>query len=295
MNLKELLGSKLIDTHCHINERVFDRDRVEAIAAAQAAGVEEIWDIGIDIPTSKLAVAIAYRNSGVKALVGIDPALLVPGGDLYMSNLLQRQDAEFETYIQESLDSIRFLVEQNKDVVVGIGEIGMDTYYLDRSLTDGTIEKTLFDLSKARQLQLFQAQLALAEELGVPVSVHTRGCEAECAEIIKDYPNLQGIFHSYTGDLATARQVLAQGWLLGVNGIFTYKNSADIRQMYKQILLDQGVTKLGQPSDLYAAGLVLETDAPYLAPDNKRGERNEPVNIQYLWQFLQNWWAREVA
>ena len=145
--------------------------------------------------------------------------------------------------------------------VVAIGEIGLD-YYWDRS-------------PKAVQHKAFSAQLALAHELGLPVIVHNRDSDEDVVRLLHESPlNGQvrpGVLHSFSTTWEIAQQVLDMGFYLGFTGPLTFKQADELRRVAAQVPLER---------------LLVETDAPFLAPQQKRGQRNEPAYVAYVAERL---------
>ncbi|HEY8425367.1 MAG TPA: TatD family hydrolase [Limnochordales bacterium] len=141
--------------------------------------------------------------------------------------------------------------------VRAIGEIGLDFHY-DFSPRDV-------------QQEIFERQLDLAQRLGKPVSVHAREAESTVLAIIRRYPRVRGVLHAFAGDREQAEQALALGWYLGVGGMLTFRNADAIRAVIGAVPLER---------------LVLETDAPYLAPVPHRGQRNEPAHVALVAESL---------
>ena len=141
---------------------------------------------------------------------------------------------------------------------VAVGEIGLD-FYWDRSYTD-------------QQYEVFRQQLAWSKDLGLPVSIHSRNATDECIQVVKEMQDgkLKGVFHCFSGNLEQAKQIIDLGLYLGIGGVVTFKNS--------------GLDKVMQEIDL--DHIVLETDAPYLAPVPFRGKRNEPSYLKYVIEKL---------
>jgi TatD DNase family protein len=213
----------------------------------------------------------------VFASVGIDPDLLIPGNKSFAENIQKPT-----SYWEEQIESLRKLISENKNYVVAIGETGMDAYWLEREMKEGKVDFATTKKSIQVQEELFRMHLQLASEVDLPLSIHSRAAEPACLEIIGNFSaaRISGVFHSYTGDYETAVKILDAGWALGVNGIITFKNAEDLREMYRKII--GKVTSDLTPADLYSKGIYLETDAPYLAPEGKRGERNNPGNVSQI-------------
>ncbi len=160
-----------------------------------------------------------------------------------------------ENYRQE-LETISQYIKNQK--FVAVGEIGLDFYW---------------DLSfKDQQYEAFHQQLAWAMQYDLPVSIHSRNATDECIEVIRQHQkgNLKGVFHCFSGNSEQARKLLELGFYLGIGGVLTFKNS--------------GLDAVIREVDL--SHLVLETDAPYLAPTPFRGKRNEPAYLTYVIQKL---------
>ncbi len=269
----------LFDSHCHLNSETFDADRDEVVGRSLSEGVEQIIDIGIDVETSHKAVQNAKQYESVYAAVGIDPQVAIPGHDDYDPRYKEH------SYCTEEITKIVKLISENAHQVKMIGETGLDFYYNRLAVEKGEQTQAAADESNKAQEVLFRLHLELARQFKLPVSIHSRNAEAHCLKVVKEYPDVTGIFHSYTADLETAKGVLDAGWGLGVNGIITFKNSQDLRDIYKSIL---GKTSADwSPIDFYKRGVYFETDAPYLAPDGRRGERNEPSFVIGVFHLCQ--------
>lgn len=223
----------IFDTHAHYDDETFDADRDSLLAAMPQEGVGLILDPGCDIVTSKKAVALAAQYPHVYAAVGYHPENCAP-------------------YTPSDLDVLRKMARNPK--VVAIGEIGLDYYW---------------EQNPPRELQqeVFRAQLALAQELNLPVIVHDRDAHADCLAIVKEFPAVRGVFHCYSGSVEMARELWKLGWYTGFDGPVTYKNARKTVEVAQEVPMDQ---------------LLLETDSPYMAPVPKRGERNDSRNIRHI-------------
>lgn len=234
----------LVDTHCHLTLAAFQADLSEVLERARAAGVARIVVPGIDLPTSQSAVALAEAEEGVFAAVGIHP----DGAQAFTASL-ERE--------------LRALA--GSDRVVAIGEIGLD-YYRDRS-------------PRPAQRAAFQAQLALATELGLPVVVHNRESTADVMDDLLEHAKRQppqlagriGVMHAFSADLETGRQAAQAGFFLGVAGPLTYPEAELRREITAALPLER---------------LVVETDAPYLTPHPARRGRNEPAQTRQVAERL---------
>jgi TatD DNase family protein len=150
---------------------------------------------------------------------------------------------------------------------VALGEMGLDYHY---------------DFSpRERQKEIFVAQLELARELGRPVVIHCREATDDCLAILRDYPEVQAVFHCFTGSMVEARQILDAGYWLGFTGVVTFKRSEELREVVKIVPADR---------------LLVETDAPYLAPEPHRRQRvNEPAWVRYTAEVVANVRGMSVA
>lgn len=230
----------IFDTHAHYDDSRFDGDRDAVLAALPEAGVELVLDPGCDLPSSRAAAALAERYSHVYAAAGIHP-----------ENCAGFQDAD--------LAALRQLLAQPK--VAAIGEIGLDYYWAENPPRDF-------------QQMVFRKQLALAEELDLPVIVHDREAHGDSLSIIREFPAVTGVFHCFSGSPEMAEELLKRGWYLGFDGPITYKNARRAPEV-------AAITPLER--------MVVETDAPYLSPVPVRGRRNDSRYLPHVIAKLAEW------
>ena len=230
----------IFDTHAHYDDSRFDGDRDAVLAALPEAGVELVLDPGCDLPSSRAAAALAERYGHVYAAAGIHP-----------ENCAGFQDAD--------LAALRQLLAQPK--VASIGEIGLDYYWAENPPRDF-------------QQMVFRKQLALAEELDLPVIVHDREAHGDSLSIIREFPAVTGVFHCFSGSPEMAEELLKRGWYLGFDGPITYKNARRAPEV-------AAITPLER--------LVVETDAPYLSPVPVRGRRNDSRYLPHVIAKLAEW------
>jgi len=185
------------------------------------------------LDTSRRAVEIAEQYPHVYAAVGWHPENCAP-------------------YTRESLDTLRAWAKDPK--VVAIGEIGLDYYWEQNP-------------PREFQQEVFRDQLALAQELGLPVIVHDRDAHADCLAIVKEFPQVRGVFHCFSGSVEIAQELIKRGWYLGFDGPLTYKNAKKTVEVAKIVPLDR---------------VLLETDSPYMAPVPVRGTRNDSRNVFHI-------------
>ena len=223
----------IFDTHAHYDDEAFDADREELLASMPENGVGLIVDPGCDLESSRRAVEIAEKYPHVYAAVGWHPENCAP-------------------YTSESLDTLRAWAKSPK--VVAIGEIGLDYYWEQNP-------------PREWQQEVFRAQLALAQELSLPVIVHDRDAHADSLTIVKEFPQVRGVFHCYSGSVEMARELLRRGWYLGFDGPITYKNAAKAPEVIAACPVER---------------ILLETDSPYLAPVPNRGKRNDSRNLPFI-------------
>jgi TatD DNase family protein len=246
----------LIDTHCHLDFPEFADDLDAVIQRAVAAGVDRIITIGTSLDSSRAAIELANRYDNVYATVGLHPTSIGENAP-------------------EFIDELKRLAEHPK--ALAIGECGLDFYHLaddDKpdivesafgSMTLSGIEADLrIDSLKAAQAAVFEQQLELAAQLEKPVVIHQRDSWNETLEVIKPYA-VNAVFHCFTGGVAELREVLALGHLVSFTGIATFKNATDVRAAAQVVPEDR---------------LMIETDAPYLAPVPHRGKRCEPAYVR---------------
>jgi TatD DNase family protein len=229
----------MIDSHCHLDFPQFDQDRDEVLARALEAGLVAIVNPGTDLESSRRALALAERCDTIYAAVGVHP-----------------HDAS--TLDPQTLAELRQLAAYPR--VVAIGEIGLD-YYRDLS-------------PRAEQRAAFEAQLALAAELGLPVIIHQRESATDVMAALRDWAaggHAGCVLHAFSGDAAMAHEAVELDFHIGVGGPLTFQNARDLPEIV---------------SDLPVECLLVETDAPYLAPHPYRGRRNEPAYVRLVAERL---------
>jgi TatD DNase family protein len=257
----------LFDSHTHIcSDEFTELDSI--IENAKSADVKYIFDTSVTFEyiEKSLEVSTKYKDF-VYSFVGLDPEIFIPEGSYFIGFNIDNK------FFEDSYSKLRSMISQNLDSIIGIGETGMDFFHFrDR-------ESDVREKSRKLQERLFRMQLELAQEFSLPLTIHSRFAENECLKIVKEY-DVRGVFHSYTGDYETAKKILDSGWGLGVNGIITFKNAEESRSVYKKILGQ--IPNDIDPEYFYSRNIYFETDAPYLSPEGRRGERNEPANIPLI-------------
>lgn len=238
---------QLTDTHCHLDLSHFDEDREAVIERARAIGVQRILVPGLDIPSSRAALALAESHDLIYAAVGVHPN-------------------SARTWNSGSKVELKDLAAHPR--VVAIGEIGLD-YYWEKATPD-------------EQKLALAPQLELAAELELPVILHNREAGHDLIPLMQAWRNglLQGgnalahrpgVFHSFSGSNTDAQDILSADFYLGFTGPLTFKNAPELREVARQLPLDR---------------ILIETDAPFLTPHPHRGKRNEPGMVRFTAEKL---------
>ncbi len=225
----------LFDTHAHLDSGAFRRDLPDILARLPGQGIGLLMNPGCDLPSSQAACALARENPWIYAAVGLHP------------------DAA-DQISPAVVDTLTRLVKGNPKVKA-IGEIGLDYHYED--------------VPRQQQQACFRQQLALAQELGLPVIIHQREAAQDTLDILGEFPQVTGVFHCYAGSAEMAVQLTRRGWYIGFTGVITFKNARKLVETALAIPLDR---------------MVIETDCPYMAPEPFRGKRNDPG---YLYRMAQ--------
>jgi TatD DNase family protein len=236
------------DTHCHLDSEKFDADRSEVLRRAEEAGVTRILVPGVDLGSSRSALALAESHPRLYAAIGVHPS-------------------EVNDYHKSMLKELRSL--EGHPRVRAVGEIGLD-YYWDTA-------------PHKLQRRVLEDQLALAAELQLPVVIHFREkadtpggpCSTDLLGTLQEWTaslrrgknplaDRPGVLHSFSGTLEMAQAAMGLGFFLGVTGPVTYQNAQKRLELVAALPLEC---------------ILLETDAPYLSPHPRRGKRNEPATI----------------
>jgi TatD DNase family protein len=247
----------LIDTHAHLNFNAYKNDADEVIRRSLD---NNIWmiNVGSTYETSKRAVEIAEKYpEGIYAAIGLHPIHLAEG---IFKTKLDTEEIAFQTK-NEKFDYEKYKELAKSNMVVAIGEIGLDYYY--RPKTKIKLEKF-----KNKQKEVFLKQLELAKELNLPIIFHCRMAHNELIEILElKGKNLKGIVHCFTGNWEQAEKYLEMGFYLGFNAIIFKLNFDEI---IKKAPLEK---------------ILIETDCPYLTPPQENG-RNEPIYVKHVVQRI---------
>ena len=227
----------LFDTHAHLDDHAFDEDREELLASLPAQGLELVMNPGCSLESSRNTVKLATSHDYIYAAVGSHPDVA-------------------DEVNEEVLEEYRQLCRNNPKVRA-IGEIGLDYYYED--------------IPREVQLKAFRMQMELARELNLPVIVHERDAHEDGMKVVREFPDVKGVFHCYSGSAEMARQLVNEGWYIGFTGVLTFKNARKAVEVAASIPLER---------------IVLETDCPYMSPVPFRGKRNDPGKLCYMAEKL---------
>ena len=228
--------TSFIDTHCHLDK--LDSTPEEAVKQAKQEGVDTMVTISVDEESFDFVSNVVMQFKEVFGTVGLHP----------------HDASKFNPSLEKSIREL--LKEQDK--LIAIGETGLDYHYMNSS--------------KENQQLAFRKQLQIAVELNLPVVLHSREAETDTISILKEVPvPALGVAHSFTSSLKMAKTLLDMGWFFGINGIVTFKNAEDLREVVRWIPMDR---------------MLLETDSPFLAPVPFRGKPNKPAHIPVIASFI---------
>ncbi len=222
----------IVETHIHLNHKQYD-DIDEVINRASVAGVTHMLDIGCEPHTIEKSIEISNKYKNIKSSIGLHPV-----------------DVSMRT--DELMKKIFELAKVQKEVIA-IGEIGLDYHW--------------YPEQKEEQWKLLHEQMKIAEELNLPVVIHSRDAYEDCYDILKQYPTVTGVIHSFSDNFAMAKKFTDLGYYIGIGGPVTFKNGHNQKEVVANIDLNK---------------LVIETDGPYLTPTPFRGKRNEPGYLTYI-------------
>ena len=228
--------TSFIDTHCHLDK--LDSTPEEAIIEAKQAGVQRMVTVSVDELSLDFVSSMVQQFPEVYGSVGFHP----------------HDAAELTEDLEQKIRKLA--LEEKK--LIAIGETGLDYHYM-------------YSSAEVQQ-QVFSKQLQLAVELNLPVIMHSREAETDTLNILQEIPVPPlGVAHSFTSSFEMAKTLIEMGWYIGINGIVTFKNAEDLREVVSWLPLDR---------------LLLETDSPFLAPTPFRGKPNKPAHIPAIATFI---------
>lgn len=231
----------LVDSHCHLDYHERDGDIDDVLARASKSDIKTILTICTKISEAKSVQRLAARYDNVWCTVGVHP---------------HEASLECQRNPSDLIDLAEF------DEVVGIGESGLDYYYENASRDD--------------QEKSFRTHIAAARSTGLPIVIHSRDADEDCAHILKDEMQkgyFCGVMHCFSSGPSLAQTALELGLYISISGIITFKKSEELRSIVADVPLER---------------LLVETDAPFLAPEPHRGKRNEPCYMSHTANTLAN-------
>ncbi len=251
---------RIFDTHAHYFDKKFES--VEGGADAilcdlfENCGIDGIVNVGTNLQNARKVIEQASHYQKMYAAVGIHP-----------------EDCHFITDPETELRDLSLLLEnaeaRKANKIVALGEIGLDYHW--QSYDNGRIP-----MNKELQAFFFEEQMKLAENLSLPVIIHDREAHGDCFETVLRYPNVKGVFHSYSGSAEMAHELARRGWYISFSGTVTFTNAARVREAASAVPRDQ---------------LLIETDAPYLAPHPMRGKLNHSGYLTFVLSTLAQIWG----
>ena len=256
------MSYRYIDTHCHLHFPVYDADREAVLARLTDSGGAAI-SIGTSLASSKAGIVFAEQHPNIWATVGLHPAHVTHPHLDENEGAVDERDVSFE--------ALKELASSSKKVVA-IGEAGLDLYRVTED------EKAT---ALAEQCRVFEVHLAVAEALDLPVVIHCRDALRELATLLSERKQAghhdRCVLHSFTGTWSEAEPLIKLGCFVALNGIVTFPpRKGVIPENWLEVVAKH------VPADR----LLLETDAPYLAPIPHRGERNEPSFVPFVAEYL---------
>lgn len=225
---------KIIDSHAHYDDEAFNEDRESLLNEINQNGVIGILNCASSYDSLKTTDQLTKDHNFIFGALGIHP-----------ENANEMKG--------DTLDEIKSYIKNN-DKIVAIGEIGLD-YYWD--------ENPPKDIQK----DVFRSHMNLAKELNYPVVIHDRDAHQDTLEIIKEFPEVTGVVHCFSGSVEFARECVKLGYYIGITGVVTFKNAKKVVEVVREIPLEK---------------ILVETDCPYMAPEPNRGKRNKSDYIEYI-------------
>ena len=230
---------KYFDSHSHYYDERFAEEREGGadplISALLSSEVSGIVNVGTSPETCRAAIAQAEKYDNMYLALGIHPS-----------------DTRFLSDMDADLAEIENMIKKQGRKCVCLGEIGLDYHYPD---TD-----------KERQHRYFREQMKLAERLNLPVCIHDRDSHADVMTILREFPSVRGVLHSYSGGVDMARELIEMGYMISFSGTLTFTNARRPKEVAATLPHDR---------------ILIETDCPYLAPHPLRGTLNHSGNLRY--------------
>lgn len=213
----------IFDSHAHYDDSAFDSDRMEVLSTLPQKGISYVMNVSADFMSAQAGIALSEKFSFVYSSVGIHPEF---------ADTLSKSAAE---------DLERWAASPK---VKAVGEIGLDYHY------EG--------FSKKRQWSAFECQMELANKIGYPVIIHSRDATDDTLSVLRNFPEVKGVVHCFSGSAETANELLKMGYYIGFTGVITFSNAKKAVAAAQSVPLNR---------------LLIETDCPYMAPVPMRGKR----------------------
>jgi TatD DNase family protein len=223
----------IFDSHAHYDDEAFNEDREEVIQGLKDKRVIGVLNCGASIEGARASVELSNKYDFIYSAVGIHP--------------------EYADMVNDKvIEELRALARNPK--VRAIGEIGLDYYYEENP-------------SREVQKLAFKLQMKLAKELKLPVIIHDRDAHKDTLDILKEFSEVVGVVHCFSGSVEFAKECLNLGYYIGFTGVITFKNAKKIIEVAQVVPMDR---------------ILVETDCPYMAPTPHRGKRNQSDYIKYI-------------
>lgn len=224
----------IYDTHAHYDDNSFDEDRENILSEIKSNGVALILNCASSYESIEKTYNLTIDNDFIYGALGIHP---------------ENAD-EFNDTVENEIIN---LINKNEKILA-IGEIGLD-YYWDENP------------SKEVQKEVFRRQMKLAEKLNLPVVIHDRDAHSDTLEILKEFPNVKGILHCFSGSVEFAMECIKLGYYIGIGGVVTFKNAKKVVEVVSKIPMEK---------------ILVETNAPYMSPVPNRRKKNKSDYIAYI-------------
>ena len=240
---------KYFDSHAHYYDERFssecDMGVDNLLGSLFENNVSFIINVGTSPKTSKEAISQAKKYENMYTAIGIHPS-----------------DARFLSNPESEISEIKNLILDKSNKCVALGEIGLDYHYPDTN--------------KEMQMVYFDRQMALAEELNIPVVIHDRESHEDVMNVIRQYPNVKGVLHSFSGSREMAEELVKMGWYISFSGTISFTNARRPKEVAASLPKDK---------------VLIETDAPYLAPHPQRGTLNHSGKLEFTNKALADVWG----
>ena len=250
----------IFDTHAHYFDRRFEGESEGAdkiLSEIMPRPVQSIVNVGTNLENSVRAIEQASQYEGMYAAVGIHP-----------------EDCHYLDCVELACEQLSELLgtpeSRDERKIVALGEIGLDYHW--ESYGD-------IPMDKHKQMAFFRAQMEMAQLIEIPVIIHDRESHGDCFETVLKYPGVRGVFHSYSGSAEMAKELVRRDWYISFSGTLTFKNASRVREAALAIPRNR---------------LLIETDAPYLAPHPMRGRLNHSGLLVHTLATLAELWGCSV-